>query len=116
MLLSAGLAGLAVGTPCRGRKEFASLLRSLYREIAADPYLAALGLRYASGRPLMTRAAFEQMLLQRLTDGADQLDELDFVVHLKDNIKQDFREARIENVDGWRMSELELQICAAAVT
>lgn len=117
MLLSAGVAGLAVGGPAaEGAREAVSLLRSLYREIAADPYLAGLGLRYASRQPLMTRSAFERALLQRLIDGDEQLNELNFVGRLKDRIRQDFREGRIEDVDGWRLSQLEVQICAAAVT
>ncbi len=117
MLLSAGLAGLKIGIPCAaGARADASLLRSLYGEIAADPYLAGLGLRYASRQPLKTRCAFEQMVLEQLITGEDALDELNFVAHLRDIIKQDFREGRIEEVDGWRMSQLEVQLCAAAVT
>jgi hypothetical protein len=117
MLISAGLAGLAIGTfSAEGARGAVFLLRSLYREVAADPYLAGLGLRYASERRWATRSVFEQAVLQRLIDGRDQLGERDFVRRLRDSIKQDFREGQTEDVEGWRMSQLELQICAAAVT
>ena len=117
MLLSAGLAGMAIGIPSPGgATETLSLLRSLYQAIAADPYLAELGRCYALRRPLKTRSAFERALLQRLIDDDEQLNELNCVRRLKDGIRQDFREGRIEDVNGWRLSQLEVQICAAAVT
>ena len=117
MLLSAGLAGMAMGIPSPGgAPETLSLLHSLYQAIAADPYLAELGRCYALRRPLKARSAFERALLQRLIDDDEQLNELKFVRRLKDGIRQDFREGRIEDVNGWRLSQLEVQICAAAVT
>ena len=91
-----------------------SALGSLYPELMAEPGRRALGVRYAASFPDMNRRGFEHMALEAIGPDADRLTAGTLRERIRERSAQDFRDGRIERVDGWRLSRLEAVLLAAA--
>jgi len=83
-------------------------LRRICARAARDPQLAALGRAYRARFPGTSPG------LADLASGLPAGGERAVVEALRTRVLADFRHGRIVDLDGWRVSETEARLCAAA--
>lgn len=87
-------------------------LRRICGRAARHPDLAALGRTWRERHPETPATAW----LADLARGLPDRDEAGVVEILRARAMSDFREGRIVDLDGWRVSETEARLCAVGVS